>query len=169
MTETFYEKILKIVQKMTSNDPRSQDLLHDIVEQLSKNKTYNNLPENQKIFFIVRTIKNQFYSNNSKFYKEYRRYQFTNIEQVRELQNEDLYIETPSIEWIYDEFDKIIKENQDRWYDVGIFKLYIEEKNNLSKLHNRTRIPKYSLRQTLNDMKEELRKRWDKYINDNEI
>jgi len=44
----------------------------------------------------------------------------------------------------------------------GIFRLYLKHRK-LEPIHRQTKIPKYSLRQTLKDMKEFIKQKWIDY------
>jgi hypothetical protein len=45
---------------------------------------------------------------------------------------------------------------------VGIFRLYLQHRK-LEPIHRQTKIPKYSLRITLKEMKEWIKNKWIKY------
>ena len=55
-----------------------------------------------------------------------------------------------------------LKDNPDKWYEVGIFRLYLKHRK-LEPIHRQTKIPKYSLRQTLKEMKEWIKIKWIEY------
>ncbi len=48
METTQYNNLKKIVFKITKGDEKSDDLLHDILIQLSTNEKYNSLKETDK-------------------------------------------------------------------------------------------------------------------------
>jgi hypothetical protein len=163
MNQEQYDKFKNIAIKICNNDEKTYDLLHDIIIQLTTNKIYNTLSDKDKVFFFIRTLKNQYYSNNSKFHKTYRKYSFDTIPENYELVDE-VYKEMASIEWVKETLQEELNNNKEFWYNYGIFHLYIEHKR-LERLHKITQIPKYSLRITLKEVKQFLNLKWEQYTN----
>ncbi len=161
MTNELYNKLKLITQKITRGDELNEDLFHDVLIQLSNNEKYNQLNEKQKVYYFVRAITNQYYSTTSYFFKTYKKIQFTefNIDIVKE---DEPYEETPSIEWINEILDNELLINPKSWYNIGLFRLYMEH-NNINKVHKQTTIPKYSVRLTIKIMKELLNNKWKEY------
>jgi hypothetical protein len=163
MNQSQYEKYRTTILKICGNDEKAEDLLHDILLQLSSNTTYNSLDDKSKLFFFIRTVQNQYYSNNSSFQRTYRKYLFDEyIPNYHELQEEVRYYERPTMDWVEEVLDKELKDNPDKWYEVGIFRLYLKHRK-LEPIHRQTKIPKYSLRQTLKEMKEWIKIKWIEY------
>ena len=158
-----YNELKKIANKICKNDDNTNDLLHDVLIQLKSNKVYNALDEKSKVFFFIRAITNQYYSNNSSYHKTYRKYNFDEIP-INYEQEELKYNEKPTIDWITETLDKELRSDPHFWYNHGIYTLYLEHKK-LEKLHRLTKIPKYSLRITLKEMKQWLNYKWIKYKN----
>ena len=158
MLEKRYEQYRELARKITKGDERHIDLLHDILIQLETNEKWNNLPtEQEQLYFLTRTITNQFYSNNSKFQRTYRKF---NSEVIDIPDEEDvLYQDRPSIEWIYNLLDNELKSNPDNWYNVGLFKMYMEHRK-IDLIHKKTKIPKYSIRETIRQMKSWIKSKW---------
>lgn len=161
MTEKEYQKYRKIAIKICKNDERTMDLFHDVLIQLSTNQKFQELSEDQRKFFFIRAISNQFYSNNSYFYREYRQKNNTTQFSESHEQPETEYQEPLTMEWVQETLQKRLEEKPEDWYDVGIFRLYIEHKK-LETIHRKTTIPKYSLRITINSMKKWLKEEWAK-------
>jgi len=161
MTQTQYEKYKKIILKICKNDERAEDLLQDVLLQLSSNIKYNALSEKERVFFFIRTVQNQYYSNNSSFQRTYRKYVFEQLPVNYDPKTEE-YKEIPTIEWIEETLDQELNDNPERWYEVGIFRLYLKHKK-LEPIHRQTQIPKYSLRQTLKEMKGWINLKWIEY------
>ena len=161
MNQTQYEKYKKIILKICKNDERSEDLLQDILLQLSSNVKYNALSEKERVFFFIRTVQNQYYSNNSSFQRTYRKYVFEQLPVNYDPKIEE-YKEIPTLEWVEETLDKELNDNPDKWYEVGIFRLYLKHRK-LEPIHRQTKIPKYSLRQTLKEMKEWIKIKWIEY------
>lgn len=167
MNNKEYNQYRKITKKICNNDSRADDLMHDVIINLSSNIKYNTMDDNQKLFFFIRALKNQYNSNNSKFQREYRRYEFDELPTINEPQQDEiLYQERPTIEWIKETLDNELNINPEFWYNHGIFNLYLQV-GKLESLHRKTQIPKYSLRETLKEMKDFLNTKWDLYINNN--
>ena len=159
MTEQEYNRYKEIALKICSNDERTEDLLHDVLIQLQNNKKFKELNEQTKIYFFVRAISNQFYSNNSYFYRQHNKFKYTELD-IKEEYIDEEYVETPSLEWVREELEAELKRNKNFWYDKGLFEMYIEHKR-IEKIHKLTTIPKHSIRKTISDMKAWLRKKWD--------
>jgi hypothetical protein len=158
MTTEQYNNYKKIALKICKGDERTQDLLHDVLLQLDSNTKYNLLDEKGRLYFFVRAISNQYNSNNSSFYRQYRRMNFGEINNIQDTISEQ-YVDTPDYQWIKETLNNETKNNPDFWYEEGIFNLYLEHKK-IQTLHQRTRIPKYSLRKTINEIKLFLKTKW---------
>ena len=159
MTNKEYNKLKEIANKICKGDERTQDLLHDVLLQLDTNEKYNLLDEKGRLYFFVKAMRNQYYSNNSAFYRQYRRMSFNEIVNTADKATEE-YIDTPDTQWIKETLNNETKRNPDFWYEEGIFNLYIEHKK-IESLHRKTRIPKYSLRKTINEIKTFLKTKWE--------
>ena len=166
MNQLKYQQLLTIAKKICNNDDNTTDLVHDVLIQLSTNKTYNTLSDKDKVFFFVRAIKNQYYSNNSGYHKTYRKYVFQELPINHNPQEQD-YDELPTLDWVTETLDNELINNTTFWYNHGIFTLYLQHKK-LESLHRLTKIPKYSLRITLKEMKEWLNYKWKQYKNNEE-
>lgn len=167
MTEDEYNNYRRITKRICNNDGRAEDLMHDVIINLSTNVKYNSLDDKTKLFFFTRAVKNQFHSNNSRFQRDYRRYEFDELPTINEVrQDETPYQEKPTMTWVKETLNFELSINPDFWYEHGIFNLYLEEKK-LESLHRRTQIPKYSLRQTLNEIKQLLKNKWIIYERQN--
>jgi hypothetical protein len=156
--EEQYKRYQQIIKKITKNDEKTEDLLHDVLIQLSQNKVYNTLTIKEQTYFFIRAAKNQFYSNNSLFQRTYNRYQYQEFNNILEVPDEP-YEEKPTMEWVNETLEEELKNNQDFWYNYGIFKLYLEHKK-IETLHKKTSIPRYSLRNTLKEVKLLINKKW---------
>jgi hypothetical protein len=158
MNSSEYQNYLDIVNKITKHDSRSEDLLHDILIQLKDNAIFNSLSGNAKNYFFVKVVKNQYSSNNSKFKRNYRRHEYTELVNNTEIPDEE-YIETPDMLWVIQTLEKELNREPNNWYDIELFKLYLKHKK-IETLHRTTKIPKYSLRITINKIKTFLREEW---------
>ena len=159
MLEKRYNQYRELARKITKGDERHIDLLHDILIQLETNDKWNDLQtEKEQLYFLTRTIINQFYSNNSKFQRTYRKFssEINNIPDEPDVPYQD----KPSIEWINITLEDELKNNPKNWYNVGLFRMYIEYKR-IEPIHKRTHIPRYSIRITINEMKVWIKTKWN--------
>lgn len=150
MDKKIYNEYLEIVKKITKHDEKSEDLLHDVLIQLSENKKYQELNQFEKKWFFIRTIQNQYNSKTSSFYRQYKKHVFEQIQNIEIIDEE--YIEPISIEDVNNFLDSELNKNPNKWYEIGLFKMYMKEKK-IDLINKKTRIPKYSIRLTINDMK----------------
>jgi hypothetical protein len=159
MVEKRYREYLELAKKLTKGDERYIDLLHDVLIQLETNEKWNNIQApKEQMYFLTRTLINQYYSNNSKFNKTYRKF---NSEITDIPEEEDIpYQEKPSIEWINKTLETELVNNPNNWYNIGLFKLYMEHRR-VEPIHKQTKIPRYSIRNTINEMKGWLKLKWD--------
>ena len=158
MLEQRYKQYKELAKRITKGDERYIDLLHDVLIQLGTNEKWNNLQtEQEQMYFLTRTITNQFYSNNSKFKKTYRNFSSEALDIPDE---EDVaYQERPSVEWLNNLLDDELKNNPDNWYNVGLFRMYMEHRK-IEPIHKKTKIPRYSIRITINEMKAWVKSKW---------
>jgi hypothetical protein len=160
-----YHEFAKIANKITGGDERSYDLLHDVLLQLENNKKYQSLDHKDQLWFFVRVMQNQYKSNNSLFHKTYRKNHPTEIPLNYEVVDDE-YEEYPTMDWINETLEQELKTNPDSWYNIGIFRLWMENKK-IEVLHKKTKIPKYSIRQTIRDMKLWIKLKWKEYKDGN--
>lgn len=153
-----YNELKNICYKVSKSD-NVDDLFHSCLIQLFDNKKVNEIPDNQKLFFFTRIVKNNFYSTTSNFYKEYHKFKFSELVESKE---EDILYEESSInlDWVKQE----LKKGFD-WYYSRLFELYIEEQCSLTKLSQRTKIPINSCSRDINKTRKELIKRKNKQLN----
>jgi len=161
MNQSLYNSLREIVFKITKGDERTNDLFHEVMIQLLNNKKYQLLNDNDKRYYFTRAILNQYYSNTSFFHKNYKKHKFIELDSNIDIVDEE-YDELPTLSWIYDTLEQELIDNPDSWYNIGLFKLYLELKK-ISKVHLKTKIPKYSIRITIKEMKEFINIKWLEY------
>lgn len=164
MTEKTYKKYLQISKTVCSDNEKASDLLHDTLIQLSTNNTFNTLPEKDKVFYITRALQNQVYSNNSKYHRTYRKHQFDEIPINYQVEDKQ-YDERPTLDWINETLQTELDNNPQFWYKKGLFDLWVEHKGFIHRVHKQTRIPKYSIIDTLNEVKAFIKIKWNIYKN----
>lgn len=159
MLERRYREYKELAKRITKGDERYIDLLHDVLIQLSTNEKWNNLQtKEEQMYFLTRTISNQYYSSNSKFQRTYKRFSAQQIEIPDE--PDEPYTEKPTIEWINNLLENELASNPNSWYDIGLFKLYMQYKK-IEPIHQKTRIPKYSIRETIKQVKSWIKNKWE--------
>jgi hypothetical protein len=169
MTQEQYNNFKKITKRICNGDSRGEDLMHDVIMNLQNNTTFNLLDTKSQSYFFSKTIRTQYTSNNSKFQRDYRRYEFDELPTINEpRQDEEPYQERPTMSWVKETLDTELNNNPLFWYEHGIFNLYLQE-GKLESLHRRTQIPKYSLRETLKEVKNLLKLKWNQYIENYEF
>jgi hypothetical protein len=162
MNQTEYNRYLKATRKITSNDNDAQDLMHDVLVMLQKNIKFNNLSEKDRLFFFIRAMKNQFHSNSSHYTRTYKKYQFGETVENIELQDY-IYDEEPTLDWINELLALELKNNPDFWYNKGIFELWLKNDGFIERVHKQTKIPRYSIKDTINEMKGWVKIKWKQY------
>ena len=156
MDQKKYNKYLDITKKITNYDERSQDLLQDILLNFQRSALFNTLSERERVFFLIRAIKNQYYSKNSYFYRDYVRP--TGVKLDYEFEVEDkVEPEYPNLEWVKNRIEQL------NWYEKGIFTLYIDL-GTIEKVSKQTKIPLYSIHKSINKTKKFLKESWLIYI-----
>lgn len=154
-----YGQYKELAKKITKGDERYLDLLHDVLIQLETNVKWNDLSnEKEQLYFLTRVLSNQFYSNNSKFHKTYRKFNSEPFD-LPDKPDED-YTDRPSIEWVNNLLEIERQSNPDKWYDIGLFKMYMTDRK-IDLIHKKTRIPKYSIRNTIREMKAWVKLKWN--------
>lgn len=140
--ENNIEQLKKICSRITRGEP-SEDLLQVSVEHFIKNKKVPSIPDNEKLYFFTRIVQNNYNSNSSPYYHQYKKFQFQSLDN---LEIEYIEYEEPiiTLEWIYQELDKL------EWYYKRLMELYIEEGCSITKLSKRTGIPINSVSRDIN-------------------
>ncbi len=159
-----YKKYLQISKTICGNDERAQDLLHDTLIQFTKNQKFNTLSQKDRVFYITTALKNQYYSNNSSFNRTYRKYKFDEIPDRYEIVDTE-YDEAPTLDWITETLNKELKDNPTFWYNKGLFDIWMEHNCIIDRVHKQTKIPKYSIIDTIEGVKSFIKDKWLEYKN----
>lgn len=160
MEEKRYREYIALAKKITKGDGKYQDLLHDVLIQLDNNEKWNNIfTKEEKMYYLSRALRNQFYSNNSKFQRTYKRFVFDQIEGIEQIDIE--YQEKPTIDWIKEMLEKQLETDPKFWYNKGIFELWMEHNGFIDRVYKQTKIPKYSLIETINEVKQLIKNKWE--------
>jgi len=143
--ENNFNELKKICDRITRGED-SDDLLQLSVEQFLKNRRIDDIPDNEKLFFFARIVRNNYNSNSSPYYHTYRKFKFTDIDNI-EIQY--LPYEEPviNLDWVYDELETL------EWYYKRLMELYIEEGCSITNLSKRTTIPINSVSRDINKVR----------------
>lgn len=150
-----YKELKKITQSICKRI--DEDLFQMCIEQFIKNPKTIGIPDDQKLYFFTKIVRNNYHSKSSPYYYTYHRFKFNEIDPIQDKHDEP-YIESPfTIEWVNEQLQTM------DWYYKKLFQLYIEEKCSLTKLSKRTTIPLNSISRDINKVRKELKKRRSKY------
>ena len=137
----------KICQSVSKNND-SSDLCQICLEQLLKSKTINNVPDDEKLYFFARIVKNNYNSKTSKYHKIYRKTNFVELDTNADIPNEDYEEDIFTIEWVLEQLEEIKKND---WYLGQITLHYFAENCNLTRLSKKVGIP-------INNLSRDIRK-----------
>lgn len=154
-----FTELQVICSKITRGED-SDDLFQLSIEQFLKNKRVPDIPDNERLFFFARIVRNNYNSNSSPYYHTYRKFKFTDIE----IENIEIpyleYNESPiNLDWVN------LQLNELDWYFKRLMELYIEEGCNLTKLSKRTTIPINSVSRDINKIRTILREKRKEKLN----
>ena len=144
-----YSELKNICSRFSTTE-EVDDLLHLCLEEFMKNKRVTEIPDNQKIYFFTKIVRNQYNSESSKYHYTYRKYKF----------NDMVDIDIPEVEYEEDQFNmEWVKEQLKKidWYYARLFQLYIDEGCSVTKLSKRTTIPINSVSRDINKVRRQLK------------
>lgn len=143
--ENNFNELKKICDKITRGED-SDDLLQLSVEQFLKNRKSDGIPDDQKLFFFARIVRNNYNSNSSPYYHTYRKFKFSEIDNVdiQYLSYEEPVID---LDWVTNQLSHL------EWYYKRLMELYIEEGCSITKLSKRTAIPINSVSRDINKVR----------------
>ena len=149
--ENNIEEIKKICSRITRGED-SEDLLQLSIEQFLNNKKVPTIPDKEKLFFFTRIVRNNYNSKSSPYYHQYKKFQFTSIEniEIEYLEEEEPII---TLDWVYDELKKL------DWYYQRMMEMYIVEGCSITKLSQRTTIPLNSVSRDINKIRKILKEK----------
>lgn len=152
------DKLRKKVRELVKNIDEADELYHFVVLQLlEKSKKIDQVPDNQKEYFFIRTIKNNYYSKTSPYYYLYKHkkhnHQTLNNEITEDFTDEEYKETIPDIEWVRTHL------NDFNWFDKDLFLLWLEL-GTITNVAKQTKIPLNSVGRYINKTKNELRNLW---------
>lgn len=157
--ETNYSKLEQICKRVSKEEP-FDDLCQTCIEQFLNNKKVHTVPESEKIYFFTKIVTNNFHSKSSPYFKQYKKFKFTEFEDI----------EIPDVEYKEEEIDINWALNQLMeigWYYKRLMELFVEEQGSISKLSRRTSIPINSVSRDINYARKFLRKKRNELRNHN--
>lgn len=147
------DELKKIVLKVSKED--NPDLFQLCIEQLLKNKKSESLTHKERLYFFVKIVKNNFYSNSSQYFYSYTKYNFQELNQYDVADTEpDTFDE---LDWVFEQIKEDKKTN--RWYYARLMEIFIEEGGSIIKTTKRTTIPRNSVSRDINKYRTILNRR----------
>lgn len=143
---------LKKICSIITRGQNSDELLQFSIEQFLNNKKVPAIPDKEKLYFFTRIVRNNYNSQSSPYYHQYRKFQFVEIDNM---EIEYLEVEEPiiNLDWVYTELKKL------DWYYQRLMEMYIEEGCSITKLSKRTTIPLNSVSRDINKIRKILKER----------
>lgn len=164
MLNTWIENNYKELQKICNSVARytnTDDLLQLSIEQLINNRKIHDVPDDEKLFFFARIVRNNFNSKTSIYHKTYRKTNFVELSSNIDIPQEEYIEPTLSMNWVLDEVEKI---QQQDWYLGKIFLLWLSKGANLTQLSKETGIPINNLSRDIRRVKNMLHKLYNEKI-----
>ena len=150
-----FDELKNICKKITRGDDYD-DLFQMCLEQFLLSKKAQLVPNEQKLFFFVSIIKNNFNSNTSPFYRTYKKFKYNEIDNI---EVPDTEYEEPliDIDWVLN----VIKEDKKTgsWYYARLFEIYIEQGCSVTKTSQLTTIPINSVSRDINKYRKRLKEK----------
>jgi len=153
------QELYDIVKGIIKNEDDVPDLYQCVMEQiLTKPEKFNKVPDDQKVFYFIKILKNNYYSKTSPYYykmkKDISRYsplEESSLETIVDTLYDD---ELPSLDWVKGQLDTL------DWFSRDLFLLYIELET-ITKVSQQTTIPLNSVSRYIKKIKDILKTRWD--------
>lgn len=151
-------KLRDRVRELVNNKSEADELYHFVILQLlEKPQKIDQVPDEQKEYFFIRTLKNNYYSKTSPYFYQYKHKKHNHlrlIENVTDNIKEEEYKETdPTMEWVHktlNDFD---------WFERDLFRLWIEL-GTITNVSKQTLIPLNSVGRYINKTKKKLKELW---------
>jgi hypothetical protein len=151
--------LLQRVRDIVTHKDDADDLYQSVIEQmLKKPEQMDNIKDEQKIYYFIRVVKNNYFSKTSPYHYQMRKpiennYELKDnlIEDIEDIPySEDL----PDIEWVKNELQTL------DWFSRDLFLLWLEL-NTISNVSRQTQIPLNSVSRYITKIKKILKERWD--------
>lgn len=154
-----YNELVKICRNV-AKQADVDDLLQICVEQFLNNKKAKDIPDEQKLYFFTKIVKNNFLSNKSKYHYQYRKFVYDDIDGL-ELVDDEYEESVIDLDWVYKQIDEM-KKNE--WYYGRLFELYLEVGCSITKLSEKTTIPINSVSRDINKVRSILKQKRKKVL-----
>jgi hypothetical protein len=164
ITKNYYV-LLNIAQKMTKQDPLTQDLLHECILQLYDKEviTLKNYSDDSIKYYIVAVMRINYFSKTSPFHYRIRRErQVMNVDVATcwDLSYEQEEFETEMIyqllELNYAELD---------WFKKSLLDMYLSLNRSMNAVSRKTNIPKTSISRYINEIRKTVKEDIIKKLN----
>ena len=143
---TELRKICNRVAKQNNTD----DLFQTSLEQLLNNKRIYDIPDNERLFFFARIVRNNYNSKTSKYHKIYRKHNFVELGSNIDIPQEEYTDPILTIEWVLEQLEEMKKYD---WYLAQITLHYFAEDCNLTRLSKKIGIPINNLSRDIKKVK----------------
>ena len=160
--------LIQTTKNITKNADDTMDLYQSVIEQLlEKPEKMNSINDEQKLYYFIKVIKNNYFSKTSPYKYHLEKYNNSHIrkDDMLYFDSEDTpYTEDiPDMVWVRTELDKM------GWFEADLFTLWIEM-GTLIDVHRETTIPINSVGKYIKEIKKDLYQRWinEKNKRDNE-
>lgn len=154
-----YNELVRICRSVAKQSD-IDDLLQICVEQFINNKKSKDIPDQQKLYFFTKIVKNNFLSNKSKYHYQYRKFVYDDIDGL-ELVDVEYEESVINLDWVNQQIDEM-KKNE--WYYGRLFELYLQVGCSITKLSEKTTIPINSVSRDINKVRSILRQRRKKVL-----
>jgi len=151
-----YNQVEQTIRNITKNNGDTDDFIQEMMIMILKNKKINTVPDNEKLYYIIKICKNNYHSNTSPF--RYKREKEKKI--LTEIKPELYKIpqddnEYPTWEWVEQQLEKY------DWFHRDLFLLWAEL-GSITKVHKETQIPMNSVGRYIKKIKADLLINWKK-------
>lgn len=155
MNEWLQKNLIKL-SAVTNHICSGQDvdeLFQFCIDQFLQNKKVYSVPDEQKLFYFARLVKNNFHSNTSRYHNIYRKRRWEELDNV-EIPDEP-YEDFDELRWVYQQIER--DKLQGDWYYARLFEIYISQGCSMTKTSKKTTIPLNSVSRDVNKYRKRLR------------
>lgn len=150
--------MLDVVKNIVTNQDDIDDLYHCVLEQILKGKKFDGIDDDQRIFYFVRVLKNNYFSKTSPYYYQYKKNpakeDFKDITYFDTKADEEYIQNLPDIHWIHEQLTHL------NWFDRDLFLMWLEM-GSLTAVSKQTTIPLNSVGRYIKTTKEILKNKWE--------
>lgn len=163
--EKNYDEIVKMTEKITQ-DVNYRDIAHYVIDKFIEHPRAEELIfKDEALRFLSGMIHRNYHSSTSPYHKLYRQkgrvYATTRFQTNKEEEDYDTHtdLRLDAIEGILEDMQA---ESQHHWFIASLFVMWIETPN-FSELERRTKIPRTSISQAVNECREYVQKKLKEY------